>query len=145
MHADTQTITRKQSAMLHAAAGAGGLSDAEYRDILRRAAGVASSKHLDQAGLERVISFLKAAGCPVVSRPGQHTRTRRPGRASPEQLDWIARLREDYFGPENPDAFHRWLAKYFKVDHLNFLTPGQAAKVIEALKAMNARKRGDAT
>jgi hypothetical protein len=42
------------------------------------------------------------------------------------------------FGPESPN-YQVWLRHYFKISHERFMTAETAGKVIEALKAMDAR------
>ncbi len=53
-------ITRREIAAIHVYAGLAGLDDGDYRALLHHAAGVTSSKALDQDGFERVMASLEA-------------------------------------------------------------------------------------
>ncbi len=140
MHARNLHISKRQIAMLHAIKNNSHMSDPEYRGILREAAGVDSSLELDGRGFDKVLGLMQARGCSVTRKPSRYPRTRRAGRASPDQLGYIHGLRRQVFGEAGEQAFSRWLEHYFHVSHTNFLTPKKAAGVIEGLKAMKVRK-----
>jgi hypothetical protein len=55
-------ITAKQLRLIHIASRQAGLSDPQYRTVLRTVAGVESSKALDQAGFENVMAVLEEQG-----------------------------------------------------------------------------------
>ncbi len=133
-------ISKRQIAMLHVIKNNSHMSDPEYRGILKEAAGVDSSVNLDQKGFGRVLGLMQAKGCTVNRKQSHYPRTHRTGRASPDQLEYVNGLRRQVFGEAGEQAFNRWLEHYFHVSHINFLTPKKAASVIEAMKAMKARK-----
>ncbi len=133
------SLSRKQTALVHAAKKQTGLSDGEYRAILRQLGGVETSKHLDQIGFELVMQYMAARGF-----ESGFTKTfygHRHGMATPAQVSLIRTLWDEYTDGETTDlALGKWLARIFKVSAVRFVTREQAPKAIAALKAMKVRK-----
>lgn len=136
-------LSRKQVALIHVAVKQLGLTDGQYRAILRQEAGVDSSKDLDTLGFELVMQYMMALGF-----RGDFTKTffgHRPGMASPSQLTLIRKLWAEYTEGKGTDAtMGKWLDRTFKVSAARFLRADQAPKAIAALMAMKAsaaRKR----
>jgi len=135
-------ITKHQKAILHFAASKLGLSEAEYRRVLVNIAEVTTSCDLDQAGFEAVMGFFQWMGFAPLAAQGPDF-GKRPGFASPAQVELIRTLWREYVRPAAYDeaALNKWLLAKWKVSSLRFLTAGAAPKVITALKAMKARPR----
>ena len=74
------------------------------------------------------------------NKPQAHPRKNPvPGMISPAQLHKIETLYRQYGWTEW--QFRKWLSRYFKVDHEQWLSASRASKVIEGLKAMIQRKQ----
>ncbi len=140
-------IDAKQIQLIHIAKAQLGLSDEEYRELLMaRYAGCfeGSSKELTYAEAEDLIEHLKSLGFEIKRKP----RPRRP-KGIPEvfteahpMAGKIERLREGVAW-RFEDGYERWLRKFLKKDRI--ATTAEAAKVIEALKAMRARQECEAS
>ena len=133
------SLTRKQTALVHVAKKELGLSDDEYRAIMRQVTGVESSKHMDQYDFEDFMQYMAALGFKA-----DFTKTfygRRHGMASPGQVSLIRQLWDEYTDGRTTDlALGKWLTRTFKVSALRFVTSEQAPKAIAALKAVKANK-----
>jgi phage gp16-like protein len=110
------------------------LDEEAYRGLLRRVAGVASSRDLSDRQADAVITELKRLGW----KPQASTR-------APAQR---ADLRKLYAlwgtlnaGPLDRDALRSWVATRFKVSAPEFLKPPQISEAIEQLKAWQKRVR----
>jgi phage gp16-like protein len=127
--------------MLHVARQQLGLDDDAYRDVLRRAAGVTSSRALDNHALDSVLAELERLGWrgPAGRKSfGEF----RPGFASNAQAHAIRQLWLEFTGGTGTErGLEHWLERQFKVSALRFATHQVAAKAITALKEMNRRKR----
>lgn len=133
-------LTRKQTALIHVARRECGLSDTDYRLLLRGAAGVESSKDLSGEDFEWVMDRFKALG--FKHRPAAPVYGERFGYASPAQVSKIRALWAQYTDGTGDDAsLGRWLGRVAKVSHLRFVTSEAAPKVITALLNMVERKR----
>ena len=128
---------------MHVAIKDRGLSDQEYRDILRTVAGVESSKDLDHMGFELVMQVLAGLGF-----RSDFTKTfygHRRGMASLHQISLIRQLWREYTGGEgSAGGLDKWLERTFGVSALRFLTADQAQKAIQGLFAMKKRKQATA-
>lgn len=137
------TISNKQKAILHVAKSKLGLDDDTYRVVLANLADVTSSTDLDQGGFETVMGFFEYQGFQPRTKTGPNYGAR-PGMASFAQLELIRQLWVEWSGAPVDGGLTTWLARSFKVSSLRFVTAGQAPKIITALKAMKATKRGAA-
>lgn len=130
-----------------------GLSDEDYRAMLKSVAGVSSCKELTGAKIDRVIKHLsreEGKGKREKGNVGASRRLARTGRgqscepmATEEQLKKIMALwHEVSRAPEEKRAaaLRVFLKNRYKVDSLNWLTLEAAVKVIEGLKKMAGRK-----
>lgn len=132
-------ITSKQLAVVHIATQRLGFDDEAYRAMLARVAGVHSAKELDRAGFVAVMDHLTRCG--FRSDWTQRTFGNRPGRASPVQVELIRALWREYSGADDEAAMNKWLARFYHVSALRFLTPAVASKAINGLRSMVRRKR----
>ena len=136
-------ITARQRNLLHVAKAALRLSDSDYRALLGRSAGVASSTELDHAGFERVIGELERLGFRpgFASKPRSQPRSsKRMGMATDAQLEAIRSAWRMFSGQQDEQALRRWLEKHSKVSHIQFLDASKAGKAIAVLKKMLAWK-----
>ena len=127
-------ITSKQKALIHVAKAQLGMEDEDYRAMLARVAGVASSAQLDAAGFERVTAELERLGF-------RNPRSRlqgasREGMATPAQLGRIRSLWKAYSGRDDELALGHWLEKHFHVSNLRFLEDWRASKAVAVLERM---------
>jgi len=130
--------TRKQLSLIHVAKSRLGLTDDDYRTILRRAAGVESSRDLDPLGFELTMDELHRLG--FESDFAARNLGRRRGMASLKQVNLIHELWAEYTGGAGDDrGLDRWIERTFKVGSIRFLTPTMARKAITALFAMARR------
>ncbi len=127
-------INNKQKALLHVAKAQLGLSDDEYRDILKNHGGAESSVYLDDLGCERVMKFFREIGFQkkkirkapefrLLASEGQ----RRVIYHLMEDLGWILR------------RLLGFVEKMTGKNSVEMLTGTEASKVIEGLKSMRKR------
>ena len=132
-------LSSKQTALIHVAKKELGLTDDDYRAILRQVAGVDSSKHLDFAGFEAVLRRFGELGFRSSSQPPAFGE--RYGMASQAQVDFVRSLWRQYTKGQGDDrSLGKWLDRTVKVSDIRFLTYGDAFKAITALKAMVDRE-----
>lgn len=132
-------ITPKQISLIHVAKKQLALSEEMYRAILVNKGGVDSAAALDRAGFEAVMAYLTACG--FRSTWTQRTFGRRPGMASPRQVDLVRDLWKDWSGGKGEAELNHWLENSYGVSALRFLDSPTIAKAIAGLKAMIARRR----
>ena len=128
-------IDSRRKAVIHVARAQLALSDEDYRALLQRVAGVSSSRELDGAGFNRVMSALERLGFRNVR--GRPQTAERPGMATPAQIGRIRALFKGYTGVDDDLQLGRWLQKRFHASHPNFLPGWRAGKVIALLTKMN--------
>ena len=131
-------ISKRKIALVHVGKKQLGLTDSEYREILRHHGGVESAADLDEDGFKRVIDHMKAVGF-WVKRRFEQTRPRDPGDLlTPGQLKVIEHLWRDlseYVGGAKYAPFRRgFYQKRLSIPALGPQTRAQANAVIEALK-----------
>jgi hypothetical protein len=127
-------INNRQKALLHVAKARLGLSDEEYRDILRTYGGAESSKFLNEVGLERVMAFFQSLGFQAKPARGANLRLS----ASEAQVRLIYYLAQDLGWV--PRRLYGFMSKMTGETHPERLTKKQASNVIEGLKKMRSRK-----
>lgn len=130
-------MSPKQIALIHVAKKRLGLDDDMYRAILYKLGGVMSAKDLNAAGFEAVMEYFTACG--FRSDWTHRTFGRRPGMASPAQVDLIKSLWSEYTGRDDEAALNKWLERSFHVSALRFLPASMAQKAITGLKRMKSR------
>lgn len=132
-------LDRKKISVLHVAKARLGLTDDDWRGVLRGVAGVASSTELDDAGFALVMDHLKSLG--FTSTAAARSFGHRRGMASAAQVHLLRQLWSQYTSGEGTDAsLGHWLERTFKVSALKFLDDRRASRAIDALKAMVARR-----
>jgi len=127
-------ISNKQKALIHLAKSRLGLSEAEYREILRAQGGAESSKFLDDLGAERVMRFFQTMGFEYEKprRKRDFTILASAGQRKvlwhlAEDLQWI------------PKRLYGFILKMTGKEHVEQLTREEASKCIEGLKKMRGR------
>lgn len=133
------TLPANKVALVHVARRDLALSDDDYRAILARLANVGSAKDLDLQGFESVIGYLAQPG--FKSNWQKRTFRRRPGMATPAQVQLIRRLWRDYHGSDDDTALNAWMSHFHHIAALRFVDALKAQPIIAALKQMVARQR----
>ena len=132
------SVPHSQLAIIHVAKQQLGLSEADYRRLLRDAAGVESSRSLTPAGFKAVMAAFSERG--FVSYQVRRSFGRRAGMATPAQVAYLRKLWTEYTGGENESSLQVWLEHYYHVSHLRFVNAAIAGKAIVALKSMMGRQ-----
>lgn len=145
-NAARREISPAQLRLLQLARKRIGMLDHRWYGMLQDYGGVVSASDLDRRGFDLCMAFLEAEGferepvsqaAPVFGR--------RPGFATPEQVDLIRTLWRERSGPTAESeaaveaSLNAWLERYHAASSLRFLTSAGAGKVITALKTMKAR------
>lgn len=120
-------VDKRKLALIHIIKKELKLSDSEYRRMLKEAAGVESSKYLDDNRFRQLMNYF------VRSR---HYRVNSFGLTIRQKLYIKYLAREIGWSPEHLDNF---LNKYYRKSRVDDLNRKEAAKVIESLK--NIRQR----
>lgn len=138
-------MSRKQLALLNVAKRETNMSDKDFRSAHIDIGGVLRPQDLSQRGFDRLLSFFEVLGFVPPSRAAKPTKRpsygRRPGMASPAQVQLVRDLWREWSGADDQDALNAWLEKYHHVSNLRFLSAATAGHVLTALKAMKARRR----
>jgi len=143
-------LDRKKIALLHVGKARLGIGDDDWRALLGRVAGVASSRDLDDFGFQAVMSELERLGFQSTASEKNFGRVDRHWTmATPAQLHKIRTLAAEFFDrAETEDqanqALETWLRNRFRIGGLRMLDGARAQQVIGALVRMNQRKRADA-
>jgi len=129
------SLTPHQIKLLHVARAKTRMDEDTYRALLSRY-GVTSSKdpRLQPAHYREMMGFFADLGF----APGAGTPT--PGRATPAQLAKITALEHALHWADNPRRLRAYLEKWYHVSDRRFLTPRQAWRAIEGLKAILAKQ-----
>ncbi len=120
-----------------------GMTDDDLHALVYRETGKESIRKLSQGELNtvaRVLQNLKDSA----KRPGQGKRTDEGG--DPRTVDLrrkIFHLMKELGWSEN--QVNGMARRMFQIDRIEWLTPGQCGKLVEALKAILARGKPDAT
>jgi hypothetical protein len=134
-------ITRAQIAVIKVAVGQIGLEDQDYRALLNRVAGVASSRDLDQRGFSAVMDELARLGFRSTSQRKPFASRSRPGFATNAQVATIRKLWLEWAGAgAGFSGLETWIERTFGVSSLRFLTLDAAPGAIAALRSMVARR-----
>ena len=133
-------LTRKQTALIKVAVKQLGLSDDDYRAVLRGEAGVESSRDLDNDGFDAVMARFRARGFTPTATPS--TYGHRAGMATPAQAAYIRSLWQEYTDGVGDDrSLGKWLQRTVKVSDLRFVSFAAARKAITGLRAMVEKKK----
>jgi hypothetical protein len=117
-------LDRKKIALIHIVKKELGISDEDYRCILRRIAGVESSKDLDEAKFRKLMYFFVRSHYYRVNAFGMTLRQKLFIKALAKQLHW------------GPDHLTNFIHKYYQRPGLDLLTRKEASNLIESLKAI---------
>jgi len=110
------------------------MSDADYRALLRRVAGVRSCTELDDAKFAAVMAEFGRMGFESTANRERRLEAQRIGtHATYQQRKKIQAMWNKWRSREDEDGLNRWLEKKFHCAHLRFLARDTAAKVICAL------------
>jgi len=119
-------LDRKKLALIHIVKKELNLSDADYRCILERIAGVASARDLDEAGFRKLMRFFVRSDYFRANAFGMTLKQKLFIKALARQLGW------------DPAHLRNFIRKYYRKDDLEVLTRKEASKLIESLKAVRA-------
>ena len=120
-------MDRNKLAVIHIVKKELGLSDAEYRNILRKTAAVDSAKDLDDEKFRKLMNFFVRSKYYKVNDSGLTIRQKLYIEYLAKKLSWDQAHLENF------------LRKYYHKDGLEKLTKKEAIKVIESLKAVGER------
>lgn len=132
-------ITPAQIAVVHLAKKQLGWGEEMYRAVLYKLGGVVSAKDLDQGGFALVMEYATSYG--FRSDWTKRTYGKRPGMATPKQVDLVRDLWREWSGADDDAGLNKWLDRSFGVAALRFATPDVASKAITALRLMIQRKK----
>lgn len=134
-------IRADQIKAIHTLKGKAGLAEPDYRRHLKERFRVVSSKQLSEAQASVLLDDLRALAPEAGHRPASR---RASGKYAPIlQALWLAAFHLDIVDKADDSALLAFVRRQTGVDHDRFLTDGaEAAKVIEALKAMMTREAG---
>jgi phage gp16-like protein len=123
-------------ATIHIAVKQLGLDDGTYRDMLWTVARVRSAKELDFTGRMRVIAHLKAKGFRprVGKQAGRGAPLADSLHAKKIRALWLKLRDAGVLRDASEAALNAWVKRQSGIDRLQWLTPADAAPVIEALK-----------
>jgi len=117
-------IDRKKLALIHIVKKELRIPEEDYRCLLRRIAGVESSRDLDEAGYRRLMRFFVRSDYYRVNDFGMTLKQKLYIKSLARGLGWnIAHLTN-------------FIHKYYKREGLDVLTRKEASKLIESLKAI---------
>jgi hypothetical protein len=117
-------LDRKKLALIHIVKKELALSDADYRCILERIAGVPSARDLDEAGFRKLMRFFVRSDYFRANAFGMTLKQKLFIKALARQLGW------------DPAHLRNFIRKYYRKDDLDTLNRKDASKLIESLKAI---------
>ncbi len=123
-------LDRKKLALIHIVKKELKIADEDYRCILRRIAGVESSKDLDEAKFRKLMYFFVRSDYYRVNSFGMTLKQKLFIKALARQLRW------------DPGHLRNFIRKYYRRDGLDFLTRKEASNLIESLKAVRTHESG---
>lgn len=115
-------ISQKKLALVHIVKKELGLTDEEYRLILKKITGVTSAKDIDDAMFRKLINFLVRSKHYKLNVGGFTLKQKMFIQSMVRQLEW------------SPEHFENFLRKYYNRSRLETLSRSEASKVIESLK-----------
>jgi hypothetical protein len=124
--AGARTLDRKKLALIHIVKKELGISDRDYRCLLRRVAGVETSKDLDDAGFRTLMRFFVRSDYYRANSFGMTLKQKLFIKALVSQLGW------------EESHLTNFIRKYYRRDGLDVLTRKEASHLIESLKAVRA-------
>ncbi len=126
-------LDHKKLAVIHIVKRELNLGDEEYRDLLKKAAGVSSARDLDEDGFRRLMRFFARS---------KHYQAKEDGLTIRQKL-FIDHLVTDLGWDQK--HLHNFLNKYYKRGAVTALSRKEASKVIVAFKNILASRlhKGD--
>jgi hypothetical protein len=121
-------LDRKKLALIHIVKKELGISDPDYRCLLKRIAGVESSKALDEAGFRKMMRFFVRSDYYRANSFGMTLKQKLFIKSLASQLGW------------EEDHLRNFIHKYYQREGLDALTRKDASKLIESLKAVRAHE-----
>lgn len=116
------------------------MSDADYRALLRRVAGVSSSTKLTQAGFALVMDeFARLGFISTARHEAAMQESRASWAASYAQRSKIAAMWDAWKGKHDPDGLCRWLEHHHGVSDVRFCSAEKASKIIGALSGFKKK------
>ncbi len=120
------SLDRKKLALIHIVKKELGISDPDYRCLLKRIAGVESSKDLDEAGFRKMMRFFVRSDYYRVNASGMTLKQKLFIKSLAGQIGW------------EETHLRNFVRKYYRRDGLDVLTRREASHLIESLKAIRA-------
>lgn len=117
-------LDRKKLALIHIVKKELGISDEDYRCLLRRIAGVESSKNLDEAGFRKLMRFFVRSDYFRANSFGMTLKQKLFVKSLASQLGW------------EETHLTNFIHKYYQRPDLDHLNRKEASKLIESLKAI---------
>ncbi|MDH5638004.1 MAG: regulatory protein GemA [Nitrospinota bacterium] len=114
------------------------IADDEYRNILYKLFGVASSKELTGGQFISLMGVFRDFGYKEKGHLGE-----REGMATQAQINHICVLWKKYTSAPDCKGLNQWLRKYHKVSHIRFLNKQKAGAAITALLKMVGKRGKD--
>jgi hypothetical protein len=121
-------LDRKKLALIHIVKKELKLGDEDYRCILKRIAGVSTSKNLDEAGFRKLMRFFVRSGYFLANAHGMTLKQKLFIKALARELAW------------DPAHLRNFIRKYYRKEGLEGLSRKEASKLIESLKAVRAHE-----
>jgi hypothetical protein len=121
-------LDRKKIALIHIVKKELGISDEDYRCILKRIAGVDTSKDLDEVKFRKLMYFFVRSHYYRVNAFGMTLKQKLFIKALARQLRW------------DPDHLGNFVRKYYQRPGLDYLSRKEASNLIESLKAIRAHE-----
>lgn len=116
------------------------MNEADYRALLQRVAGVASSTKLTQAQFALVMDeFARLGFISTARHEAAMQESRAPWASSYAQRSKIAALWDAWKGQPDPEGLRRWLEQHHGVSDLRFCSAEKARKVIGALMSFKKK------
>jgi hypothetical protein len=121
-------LDRKKLALIHIVKKELKIPDEDYRCLLRRIAGVESSKDLDEARFRKLMYFFVRSDYYRVNSFGLTLRQKLFIKALARELRW------------DKNHLVNFVRKYYRREGLDFLTRKEASNLIESLKAIRSHE-----
>ncbi|MBL7132408.1 MAG: DUF1018 domain-containing protein [Candidatus Omnitrophica bacterium] len=121
-------MDRKKLALIHIIKKELELSDAEYRNILYKAAGVRSARDLDEASFRKLMNYFVRSRHYRINQFGLTIRQKLYLESIARKLGWT------------DDHLNNFIHKYYHKTVVDYLSKKEAIKVIESLKNIRQHK-----
>lgn len=121
-------LDRKKLALIHIVKKELGLSERDYRCLLRRVAGVESARDLDESGFRILMRFFIRSDYYRANSFGMTLKQKMFIKSLASQLGW------------DPQHLTNFIHKYYQRPDLDHLDRKDASKLIESLKAIRGHE-----